>query len=64
MKAELDFLSSVVSIMIHFQCSGTPVSHPDVILWKDLVELGKSEEEDLLVDRQQQMAVNQVSSTL
>lgn len=34
-------------------------NHPDVLSWKDLVELGKSEDENRLVDRHKRMAVNQ-----
>ena len=41
------------------QWSGNVASHPDVIAWKDLVELGQSEDESRLADRQKRMAVNQ-----
>jgi hypothetical protein len=32
-----------------------------VISWKDLVSLGKDKSEDLLAERQKQLAINQVS---
>jgi hypothetical protein len=46
---------------INIQWTGTPPRHPDVISWKDLVSLGKDKSEDLLAERQKQLAINQVS---
>ena len=42
-----------------FQWSGVTVSHPDVISWTDLLDLGQAEADDLLVDRHRRMAINQ-----
>jgi acyl-coenzyme A synthetase/AMP-(fatty) acid ligase len=40
------------------QWTGTTFGHPDVISWKDLVELGESLDDTALVERQNKMAIN------
>ena len=57
---KVEKLNSLFKLFL--QWTGTPPSHPDVMSWKDLVALGEDQSEDLLVERQKQMAINQCAT--